>query len=164
MQRPATLGPVLVSILLLAASCVPTPTNRTIIPEGLYLTDDSVEQIYVDSESIYFITRNVRAERERPDSFTTIYVGYTVTEEGEILPTILPANLFHITLFEWRWIDGKIARIERAGVRSFEWDLVDGKIVPVERWSDVRTTWFIRREVGQAGVPQRNRPEKEVSK
>ena len=158
MRRHSTLSSVLVFILLAVASCV--PSYRTIIPEGLYQTDEGVEQIYVDSETMYVITRVTGMEQRRPDAFLVRNTLYSVTEEGEIL--LVDERLYFES--EWRWIDGKIARIESSGVRWFEWDLVDGEIVPIERRSEPKTTWFIRHEEESTKAPQDRLPDKEATR
>ena len=114
-------------LLLLVLSSVSCAHSDRAIPTGVYLGEAGLDQIYVDSQGMYFAISLNSGSKGRPDWFARQYHDYSLSDDGKIRVFSRSADFFFgVNQFEWRWIDGKIAKTYRRG--------------------GGRTTWFTRVE------------------
>ena len=104
-------------VLLALSSC--WQADRP-IPVGVYYAEEGVEQLYVDSKGIYFAVSFASPAELRPDLFTRRYFTYSLWPDGRIVP-LMHSSEWVVSRYEWRWIDGKIAKIDPESDEAMTW-------------------------------------------
>lgn len=109
------------ALLLLAIGACAVPHRP--IPPGTYYPEAGEERIVVVPSRIFF---HVNVDPENPDVIGDREYPYEVLPDGTISFTVSSNSRFGLRLatdYQWRWDDGRIARIDRATGKTTWFDL-----------------------------------------